>query len=48
MIAHSVWIRAHADEVWRVYVDPRRIPDWQTGSPVIHRVRGSAEEPGST
>ena len=48
VIEHSVWIQAQPDEVWRVYVDPLRIPDWQTGSPVIDDVRGSAEEPGST
>ena len=48
VIEHSVWIRAHPDEVWRVYVDPHRIADWQTGSPVVDDVRGSSEVPGST
>lgn len=44
---HSVWIRATPDQVWDVYTDPRRIPEWQTGSPVIEDVRGGAE-PGSS
>ena len=48
VIEHSVWIHAQPDEVWRVYIDPLRIPDWQTGSPVIDSVRGSADAPGST
>ena len=47
-LEHSVWIQAPADEVWRIYVDPRRIPDWQTGSPVIEDVTGSGDAPGST
>ncbi len=24
---HSVWIQARPEDVWRVYVDPTRIPD---------------------
>jgi deazaflavin-dependent oxidoreductase (nitroreductase family) len=40
---HSVWIRADPDAVWQVYADPRRIPDWQTGRPVIEDVHGSGE-----
>jgi len=36
------------EEVWRVYVDPSRIPEWQTGSPVIEDVRGAGDRPGTT
>src|SRR5437016_4558613 len=45
---HSVWIRAMPEEVWRVYVDPSRIPEWQIGSPVIEDVRGAGDRPGTT
>jgi hypothetical protein len=34
--------------VWRTYVDPARIPDWQTGKPVIGEVVGGPGEPGSS
>ncbi len=47
-VDYSVWIHASPEEVWRVYVDPSRIPEWQTGSPVIEEVRGSGDKPGST
>ena len=46
--AHRVWIRARPDEVWRVYVDPSRIPEWQTGSPSIQDVRGAEDDPYRT
>ena len=47
-LEHAVCIQAPPDAVWSVYVDPSRIPDWQTGSPVIEDVRGSGGAPGST
>ena len=34
---HSVWIRARPEDVWGTYVDPARLPEWQTGAPVIAR-----------
>ncbi len=45
--AFSVWIEADPARVWRTYVDPRRIPEWQTGGPVVEDVRGGPGEPGS-
>ncbi len=45
---YSVWIRSRPEKVWRLYVDPSRIPDWQTGSPVVEDVRGAGGEPGTT
>jgi uncharacterized protein YndB with AHSA1/START domain len=45
---YSVWIKAAPDDVWRVYTDPARIPDWQTGSPVITDVQGRQAEQRST
>ena len=47
-LEHAVWIQAAPDTVWPVYVDPLRLPDWQTGSPVIEDVRGSGDVRGST
>ena len=48
VIEYSVWIDAAPEQVWRTYVDPTRIPDWQTGKPVIADVQGAPGEPGST
>ena len=45
---YSVRITATPAQVWRTYVDPHRIPEWQTGRPVVEEVRGVAGEPGST
>ena len=45
---YSVVIRARPEDVWRVYVDPSRIPDWQTGSPVIEDISGAGDGPGTT
>lgn len=47
-IHHSVWIRAEPEDVWRIYVDPSRIPEWQTGSPVIQNVTGPGDKPGTS
>jgi uncharacterized protein YndB with AHSA1/START domain len=47
-LEHSVWIRARPEDVWRTYVDPYRLPEWQTGSPVIADIHGSGDQPGST
>lgn len=48
VLENSVWIAAQPEAVWRVYVDPSRIPEWQTGSPVIMDVSGPGDRPGST
>ena len=45
---YSVAIYAEPEQVWPTYVDPRRIPEWQTGKPVIVDVRGDGAGPGST
>ena len=47
-VSYSVWIEATPEQVWRVYVDPSRIPEWQTGSPTIDEVQGSGDQPGSS
>ena len=47
-LAYAVWINAAPERVWRAYVDPNRIPEWQTGKPVIGDVHGGPGELGST
>ncbi len=47
VLEYSVWIKATPEQVWRTYVDPARIPHWQTGKPVIGELHGSPGEPGS-
>ena len=47
-LAYAVWIDAAPEQVWRAYVDPHRVPEWQTGRPVIEDVQGGAGEVGST
>lgn len=44
----AVWIQAEPEQVWNVYVDPRRIPEWQTGKPVIEDIQGVPGEAGSS
>ena len=46
--AYWIWIKATPTQVWRTYVDPTRIPEWQTGRPVIGDVHGDPGQPGST
>ena len=48
VLEQSVWISARPEQVWPVYADPRRIPEWQTGSPVILDVQGMGGTAGST
>ena len=48
VLEYSVWIKATPEQVWRTYVDPTRIPEWQTGKPAIGDVQGVPGEPGST
>ena len=45
---YSVWIEASPEDTWGIYVDPMRIPEWQTGSPVIEHVHGSGDQVGTT
>ena len=45
---YSVWIEASPEDIWGIYVDPMRIPEWQTGSPVIEHVHGSGDQVGTT
>ena len=48
VLEYSVWIEAAPEQVWHTYVDPLRLPDWQTGRPAILDVQGAPGESGST
>ncbi len=48
VLEHSVWVDADPEQVWSVYTDPSRIPDWQTGRPVIVDLQGRGDEPGAS
>ena len=48
VLEYSVWIEAAPELVWRAYVDPTRIPEWQTGRPVIDDVQGEFGVAGSS
>ncbi|HEU4756864.1 MAG TPA: SRPBCC family protein [Agromyces sp.] len=48
VLEYSVWIEAAPEAVWRVYVDPARIPEWQTGRPVIAEAQGELGAAGSS
>ena len=47
VLEQSIWVDADPEQVWRVYADPSRIPDWQTGRPVIGDLHGHWDEPGA-
>jgi len=48
VLEYSVWIESAPELVWRAYIDPTRIPEWQTGRPVIGDVQGEFGVPGSS
>lgn len=45
---YSIFIHAVPEVVWRIYADPSRIPQWQTGSPSIEDINGGPGEPGAS
>ena len=44
----SLWLDAAPEQVWQIWADPLRIPDWRTGKPVIEDLRGNPGEVGSS
>ncbi len=46
--SYSIWIGASPTEVWNVYTDLNRLPDWQTGNPKVVDVTGPGDREGAT
>lgn len=47
-ISHEVLVDATPADLWRVHADPRRVPEWQTGAPVVEGLEGDGASPGSS
>lgn len=47
LVGYAVWINATPERVCAVYVDPTRIPDWQTGRPSVVSARAQPGVPAS-
>jgi uncharacterized protein YndB with AHSA1/START domain len=45
---YSTWIDAAPNVVWDVFTDLDRIPEWQTGRPVVSDASGRGDVPGTT
>ena len=48
VLKYDIWIEASPDEVWAVYTDLDRIPEWQTGAPRVAEASGSGDVVGTT
>jgi uncharacterized protein YndB with AHSA1/START domain len=47
-LERNIVIRAPAGTVWRVLVDPERLPYWEAGIVAVENARGSLDQPGAT
>jgi uncharacterized protein YndB with AHSA1/START domain len=47
-LERNILIRASADQVWRVMVDPERSPDWEAGLVAVEGASNSLDRPGAT
>ena len=45
--SYSIWIAAPPTEVWNVYTDLNRLPDWQTGNPKVVDATGPGDREGA-
>jgi uncharacterized protein YndB with AHSA1/START domain len=48
VLRYDIWIEASPDDVWAVYTDLDRIPEWQTGAPRVAEASGSGGVVGTT
>ena len=48
VLKYDIWIEASPDDVWAVYTDLDRIPEWQTGAPRVAEANGSGDVVGTT
>jgi len=45
---HSIWIDAAPELVWGIVTDLDRLPEWQTGGPVVTEASGRGDVAGTT
>ncbi|TMF05047.1 MAG: SRPBCC family protein, partial [Chloroflexi bacterium] len=45
---YSIWIDAKPELVWEIFTEVDRIPEWQTGGPVVTDVSGRGDMAGTT
>ena len=45
---YSIWIDAKPELVWEIFTELDRIPEWQTGGPVVTDVSGRGDVAGTT
>lgn len=45
---YSIWIDASPELVWEIFTDLERIPEWQTGGPIVTNVSGRGDVAGTT
>ncbi len=45
---YSIWIDAAPELVWEIFTNLDRIPEWQTGDPVVTDVSGKGDVAGTT
>jgi uncharacterized protein YndB with AHSA1/START domain len=45
---YSIWVDAAPERVWEVFTNLDRIPEWQTGRPVVSDASGRGDEQGTT
>jgi uncharacterized protein YndB with AHSA1/START domain len=48
MVRYSVWIDAAPSDVWAVFTDLDRIPEWQTGVPRVAEASGPGDAVGTS
>lgn len=45
---YAIWIDAPPDLVWEIFTDLDRIPEWQTGDPLVTDASGRGDAVGTT
>jgi uncharacterized protein YndB with AHSA1/START domain len=48
VLRYDIWIEASPAEVWAVYTDIDRLPEWQTGGPRVTEASGSGDVVGTS
>ena len=48
VLRYDIWIEGSPAEVWAVYTDLERLPEWQTGAPQVADTSGPGDVVGTT